>query len=70
MALRMSAPPRIQILRYVCGAAQRQAATQHARAQEQDDWRVDGAFREAESGGGVGWGDERGPGSGREVYWP
>ena len=44
-------------LRYVGGAAQRQAATQHARAQEQDDWRVDGAFREAESEGPCqGWG--------------
>jgi len=44
-------------LRYVGGAAQRQAATQHARAQEQDDWRVDGAFREAESEGySQGWG--------------
>ena len=43
-------------LRYVGGAAQRQAAAQHARAQDQDDWRVDGAFREAESEGfSQGW---------------
>ena len=33
-------------LRYVGGSAQRQAATQHARAQDRDDWRVDVAFRE------------------------
>ena len=31
-------------LRYVGGSAQRQAATQ--RAQDRDNWRVDGAFRE------------------------
>ena len=44
-------------LRYVGGAAQRQAAAQHARAQDQDDWRVDGAFREAQSEGfSQGWG--------------
>ena len=44
-------------LRYVSGAAQRQAATQHERAKEPGDWRVDGAFREAESGGfSKGWG--------------
>ena len=33
-------------VRYVGGSAQRQAATQHARAQYRDDWRVDDAFRE------------------------
>ena len=33
-------------LRCVGGSDQRQAATQHARAQDRGDWRVDGAFRE------------------------
>ena len=44
-------------LRYVGGSAQRQAATQHARAQERGEWRVDGAFREPElEGSSQGWG--------------
>ena len=33
-------------LRYVGDSAQRQAATQHARAQDRDDWRFDGTFGE------------------------
>ena len=44
-------------LRYVGGSAQRQAATQHARAQVRDDWRVDGASRKhARKGFSQGWG--------------
>ena len=37
-------------LRYVGGSAQRQAASQHARAQNGDDWRFDDAFREHAKG--------------------
>ena len=44
-------------LRYVGGSAQRQAATQHSRAQEQDDCRFDSAFRKAGAVGfSQGWG--------------
>ena len=57
MAVITAVASRHDALRYVGGAAQRQAAAQHARAQEQDDWRVDRAFREAESEGySQGWG--------------